>query len=76
MRLLVIFVIALAGCTTLSNMLGGDVNAQIDKYGKKLADAYCTQPLAVRESDSRPRVNKAISPHHIELDCKGDPANP
>jgi hypothetical protein len=71
-----IAILMLSGCGTVSTWLGQDANTQIDKYGKKLADAYCKQPFAVRETDSRPRVNAAISPHKIKLDCYGDPDNP
>jgi hypothetical protein len=68
--------VALTGCGTATSFLGGSINQDIDKYGKKFADAYCTQPLSVRESDSRVRVNQAIAPHRVELDCFGDPKNP
>lgn len=64
------------GCGTVTSWLGEDKNAAIDRYAKRFADTYCTQPLAVRETDSRPRVNKAIAPHKGRLDCYGDPANP
>lgn len=66
----------LSGCGTLSGLVGADANAAMDRAAKRFADSYCVQPLAVRETDSRPRVNKAISPHQARMDCYGDPANP
>ncbi len=66
----------LSGCGTLTGILGADANATIDRNAKRFADSYCAQPLAVREADSRPRVNKAIGPHKAKMDCYGDPDNP
>lgn len=76
MRYLIVACAFLSGCGTMSELISADSNAAIDRRAQRLANTYCAQPLAVREVDSRPRINKAIAPHVVKMDCYGDPANP
>jgi hypothetical protein len=71
-----VLVAFMAACGTLTGYLSGSDNANIDKAAKQLADGYCKQPEATRVKDSRPRINLAIAPHKLKMDCYGDADNP